>query len=67
MNHTKKAALFRLLARQWVTPLDAMQKCRIMTLSQRVSEWRRDGHTIIDKWVESRGARFKAYRLVKAK
>jgi hypothetical protein len=64
---TKKADLFRLLSRQWVTPLDALQKCHIMTLAQRVSEFRAAGHVIHDKWVQSNGARFKAYRLVRAK
>jgi hypothetical protein len=32
-----------------------------------MSEWRAAGHVIHDKWVQSNGARFKAYRLVRAK
>jgi hypothetical protein len=62
---TKKDRLLSLLGRRWVTHIDALMICRIATISQRVSEWRRDGHCITDKWVTSDGARFKAYRLVK--
>ena len=62
---TKKAALFRLLGQRWMTHIDALDLCRTTTISQRVSEWRAEGHTIVDKWVVSPGARFKAYRLVK--
>jgi hypothetical protein len=62
---TKKAKLFSMLGRRWMTHIDALSLCGIATISQRVSEWRADGHTIVDKWVRSPGARFKAYRLVK--
>lgn len=62
---TKKAKLFTLLGRRWMTHIDAMSLCKTPTISQRVSEWRADGHTIVDKWVKSPGARYKAYRLVK--
>ena len=62
---TKKAHLFALLGKRWMTHIDAMTLCRIATISQRVSEWRAEGHCIADKWVTSDGARFKAYRLVK--
>lgn len=62
---TKKARLFKLLGQRWMTHIDALDLCGIATISQRVSEWRADGHTIIDKWVQSSGARFKSYRLVK--
>lgn len=65
MNQTKKAALFAMLGRRWMTHIDALNLCGIATISQRVSEWRADGHCITDKWVQSSGARFKAYRLVK--
>lgn len=67
MDTTKKANLFSLLRKQYVTPIDALDKCGIFSLAQRVSEWRRDGHLIGDKWiVTASGARLKAYRLVKA-
>ena len=66
MKDTKKDNLFTLLRKQYVTPIDALNKCGIFSLAQRVSEWRRDGHVIGDKWVISpSGARFKAYRLLK--
>ena len=61
---TKKAHLFALLGKRWMTHIDALDLCGIATISQRVSEWRAQGYTIIDKWVESPGARFKAYRRV---
>ena len=62
---TKKARLFSLLGRRWMTHIDALMICGIATISQRVSEWRAEGHCIADKWVKSDGARFKAYRLTK--
>ncbi len=66
MNQPKQARLLKLLKRQWITPLECLEQCGLMTLSQRVSEFRRDGLTIIDKWVEtSSGSRVKAYRLLK--
>jgi hypothetical protein len=65
VNDTKKARLFQMLGRRWMTHIDALDLCGIATISQRVSEWRAAGHTITDKWVQSSGARFKAYRLVK--
>ena len=67
MKDTKKAKLLALLRRQYVTPLDALNKCGIFSLAQRVSEFRRDGMTILDRWVEtSAGSRIKAYKLLKA-
>ena len=66
MNETKKAKAFKLLKSQWVTPLESLELCGLMTLSQRVSEWRSAGIVILDKWVETgTGARVKAYRVVK--
>ena len=63
---TKKADLLKLLGRQWVTPLDALQKCQIFTLAQRVSEWRADGMTIAKQWrTMPSGARVRAYRLIR--
>lgn len=63
MKDTKKAALLDLLRRQWVTPLDCLRHCHLMTLSQRVSEFRAQGIDVADKWIERDGARFKAYRI----
>lgn len=63
---TMKRDLLSRLARQWVSPMDALHLCGCMSLAQRVSEWRRDGVTIIDKWIETpTGKRVKAYRIVR--
>lgn len=62
---TMKRDLLALLARQWVTPISALQHCQCLSLAQRCSEWRRDGMPIFDKWVQSNGKRFKAYKLIK--
>lgn len=59
-----KAQLIKLLQRQWVTPLIALQEVGCLSLSQRCGELRRDGVLVADKWVSSNGKRFKAYRIV---
>lgn len=60
---TKEERALKLVKRQWTTPMDALQKCGLFTLSQRVSEWRAAGISIRDKWVDlPSGARVKAYR-----
>lgn len=67
MNETKKAQLLKLLKRQYVTPLECLQQCGLMTLSQRVSEWRRAGYVIGDRWViTGTGSKVKAYKVLKA-
>lgn len=65
MNETKKAALLQLLRRRWVTPLVALQSVGVLSLSQRISEWRRyDGLEFDQRTVvTSSGARVAAYRL----
>lgn len=66
MKQTKSSRLMSLLARRWLTPLDALRLCGVLSLAQRVSEWRADGISIVDKWVTTpSGARVKAYRLPK--
>lgn len=63
---TKKADLFQVLCRRWLTPLEAAHHCGILSLSQRVSEWRAQGHCIVDRWVKTAsGSRVKAYRVTK--
>lgn len=63
---TKKAHLFRTLCRRWLSPLEAVEACGILSLAQRVSEWRAEGHTIDDRWVTTGGgSRVKAYRVIK--
>lgn len=66
----KEAAVsisIRLMKEGWITPLDSVRQGGVLALSQRVSELRRDGVSVIDKWVETRrGKRMKAYRIVRA-
>ena len=66
MKHcTKSERLHDLLIRQWVSPIHALHSCGILSLAQRVSEWRAAGDKIVDRWVTSmNGSRFKEYRLV---
>lgn len=55
-----------MLSRRWLTALQSAQLGGCLSLSQRVSVWRRSGCTIIDKWVDlPSGARVKAYRMIK--
>ena len=62
---TMYATLHKLLKRQWVTPLDALNKAGCLSLSQRCGQLRRDGVNVIDKWVNlDNGKRVKAYRVV---
>ena len=61
---TMEQRLLKLLQRKWVSPLDALQAVGCLSIAQRVSEWRRAGVAIADKWVElDGGKRVKAYRL----
>lgn len=56
----KKDAILQALQRgEKLTPLDALRRFGCMTLSQRVSEWRREGKPIADKFVE--GQNYKVY------
>jgi len=65
---TKKAKLFSMLGRRWMTPLEAVAECGILSLSQRCGEFRRAGHTVADKWVTlPSGSRVKAYKIARAK
>ena len=66
MNETKKAKLLALLRKRYVTPIDALNSCGILSLAQRVSQWRSQGMVIDDRWVLTpSGARVKAYTLAK--
>ncbi len=62
---TQRETIVKRLKRGWTTGLQALNDCGTMKLATRVSELRRSGLNIIDKWVEQGGKRFKAYRLVK--
>jgi len=64
---TMATRLLQLLGHQWLTPIDALQSCGCMSLAQRVSEFRREGINIEDRWVDlPSGKRVKAYRLKRA-
>lgn len=56
----------KLLKRGWLTAMQSAAHGGVLSLAQRVSEWRADGFVIIDKWVVTDGgARIKAYRWAK--
>jgi hypothetical protein len=59
---TKCEKLFHMLGKRWMTAADSMELCGVLSLSQRVSEWRAEGVQIMDKWLEVDGSRFKMYR-----
>ena len=59
----QRQSIIKRLKRGWCTGLDALNACGTMKLATRVSELRRDGHIICDKWVEHDGKRFKAYKM----
>ena len=61
----QKDSIIKRLRKGWCTGMDALQTCGTMKLATRVSELRRDGFTVLDKWVEQGGKRFKSYKLVK--
>ena len=62
---TIKTALIRELTSGWLTPLGALERCRCLSLSQRVGELRRSGYTVADKWVTLRDKRVKTYHITK--
>lgn len=62
---TQHESILKQLKRRWMTPLDALRLCGTMKLASRVSELRRDGVVILDRWVEVNGKRFKAYRITR--
>lgn len=61
---TQHEQIIKRLRKGWCTGLQALQTCGSMKLATRVSELRRDGYTVIDKWVEVGGKRFKSYRMI---
>lgn len=68
MKKTKKDRLLSALRRRWLTPLEAVGECGLFSLSQRCGELKREGHCVIDKWVDlPSGSRVKAYRVVATK
>ena len=62
---SQRQLIIKRLKKGWCTGLEALESASTMKLATRVSELRRDGFTVIDKWVEQGGKRFKSYKLVK--
>jgi hypothetical protein len=63
---TKQDRLLTLLKREWVGPLDALERCGILSLAQRVSNWRAAGIPITDRWQTSpSGSRYKQYKVAR--
>jgi hypothetical protein len=64
MTKTKKAALFALLRKQWVTPLEALEQTGNFALSQRAGDFARDGWNVLKKWQDlPSGSRVMAYTI----
>lgn len=62
---TMLATLTRLLHQEWLTPVDALEKARCFSLSQRCGNLRKMGYNVIDKWVKlPSGKRVKAYTII---
>ena len=63
---TQQKSIVKRLRKGWCTGLQALYDCGTLKLATRVSELRRDGYVIVDKWVEQGGKKFKTYKIVKA-
>ena len=61
----QKTSIIKRLRKGWCTGLQAFYDCGTLKLSTRVSEFRRDGLTVLDKCVEVNGKRFKSYKICK--
>ncbi len=60
---TQQTLILNRLKKGWTSPLDALKAAGTMKLASRVSELRRAGYVILDKWAE--GKKFKLYRIAK--
>jgi len=61
----KKARTIALLKSGWLTAMECAQSGGVWSLSQRVSELRRNGAVVIDKVVDlPSGSKIKAYKLL---
>lgn len=62
---TKKEALLKALKREWLTPLEAVERVGIMSLSQRCGDLSREGWKVAKRWVDlPSGSRVMSYRVV---
>lgn len=68
-KQTKLQRPIKRMERHWVSPIDALNHCGLMSLSQRVGTLRSRGVSITDKWVDDAEGRksHKAYRIVTGK
>lgn len=62
---TQHDQIIKRLRKGWCTGLQALYDTGTMKLATRVSELRRSGFLVLDKWVEKGGKRFKAYKIVR--
>ena len=57
--------LLELLKLGWMTPIDALESAGCFSLSQRVGEFARQGHTVSKRWVDlPSGKRVMSYRVL---
>ena len=62
-----EALLVDLMRQGWLSPQDALRQAGCFSLSQRVSELKREhGLPIVDEWRQAGRSRYKVYRLVGA-
>lgn len=61
---TQHQSLLKVL-RVWTSPIEALKLVGTMKLASRVSELRRAGYDIQDRWCEANGKRFKSYKLAR--
>lgn len=67
-KQTKLQRLIKLMRTRWESPIDALNACGLMSLSQRCGELRRNGVNVASKWAHSpNGGRFKVYKIVTGK
>lgn len=64
---TKQAKALRIMRNRWLTTLDAIFMCGLSSLSQRISDMRKQGYVFKQKTVVTRtGSRVAAYKLVRS-
>lgn len=68
-KQTKLQRLIKRMERHWVSPIDALNHCGLMSLSQRVGTLRSRGINVASKWVKDASGRnsHKAYKIVTGK
>ena len=57
-------AIFNLMLKDWVSPIDALEKVKCFRLGARIYDMRRAGIDVEERWVEGQdGKRWKEFRL----